>query len=132
MMKRSRAMRSSIGCASAASVFLAIAGCAWVQVGGGPIGTSSASQQPSLALCGEPTVAWIETVQPGAIGLLNVSHLSGSAWSALGVTGLNQSSAESAAEPSLDCVDGQPVVGGPKGPGRRETCMSSGGMEVPG
>lgn len=96
---------------------LSVVSAAWAQIGGRELATSPASQQPSLALCGQPTVAWIETGPPGATGRLNVWRFSGTAWTKLGVGVLNQSSAANAAEPTLDCVDGQPVVAWTEGAG---------------
>ena len=97
-------------------VALNVISAGWAQVGGRALVTSPSSQQPSLALCGQPTVAWIETLSAGGSGRLSVWRFNGTAWSALGGV-LNQILGANAAEPTLDCVDGQPVVAWTEGPG---------------
>ena len=61
-------------------------------------------------------MAWIETLSAGGSGRLSVWRFNGTAWSALGGV-LNQILGANAAEPTLDCVDGQPVVAWTEGPG---------------
>ena len=97
-------------------VALNVINAGWAQIGGRALDSSPASQQPSLALCGQPTAAWIDTRSAGASGQLAVWRFDGAAWLMLGGI-LNQYYGDSAAEPTLDCVDGQPVVAWTEGAG---------------
>jgi hypothetical protein len=72
----------------------------WAQLGGRSIATSGTAQQPSLALCDQPTMAWIDG---GGASRLRVSRFTGTQWIAMGAA-LNVSSSGVASEPSLDCV----------------------------
>lgn len=106
----------STGSIKSNKVPLSVVSGAWVQVGGRALATGAASQQPSLALCGQPTVAWISASAGRSAGRLSVSRFDGTAWTALGGA-LNVILGQNAAEPSVDCVDGQPVVAWTEGVG---------------
>ena len=104
------------GSITSSKVALNVINAGWAQAGGRALITSPASQQPSLALCGQPTAAWIETMSSGGSGHLPVWRFDGTAWLSLGGV-LNHIFGASAAEPTLDCVDGQPVVAWTEGAG---------------
>ncbi|MFN0302330.1 MAG: hypothetical protein ACKVQU_18500 [Burkholderiales bacterium] len=76
-------------------------------LGGRPMFLSSAAQQPSVAVCADPHVAWIDT--SAGVGLLRVNRFDGYVWRQVGGV-LNVSTSSTAAEPSLDCFAGRPVV----------------------
>lgn len=73
----------------------------WAQLGGRAIASTGTAQQPSLALCDQPTLAWIEA---GTVTRLRVSRFTGTQWATMGAA-LNVSLSGAASEPSLDCVD---------------------------
>jgi hypothetical protein len=97
-------------------VTLTVLASGWVAVGGRAMADATAPMQPSLALCGQPTVAWISTASTG-LGRLYVSRFNGTHWENLGGGVINRSLLASAAEPALDCSDGQPVVAWAEGTG---------------
>lgn len=70
----------------------------WAQLGGRAIASSGTAQQPSLALCDQPTLAWIDGTQ------LRVSRFNGTGWVAMGAP-LNVITGGAASAPSLDCID---------------------------
>lgn len=92
----------------------------WAQLGGRPVYSVGRAQQPSLALCGSPSVAHVLSGN-GRAGLY-VKYFDGKQWVPLGNGGtLNQTATGNASTPSLDCVsDGttyRPIVAWSEGTG---------------
>lgn len=102
-------VRNNYGSRNSSIVALSVVENAWAELGGRPMLTSAANTRPSLALCGAPHVAWINTSNTG-VGLLYVSRFDGAGWVPVGSGVLNVSSSASASSPSLDCFAGRPVV----------------------
>lgn len=96
------------GRVASAPASLSLVSGGWAPLGGRAMSTSSASQQPALALCTDPTVAWIR-VNAAGVSELAVSRFNGVAWLGLGFA-LNVDPSASASEPSIDCFQGRPVV----------------------
>lgn len=85
----------------------------WARLGGGGIAGTTAVQQPSIALCAQPSLAHI--LPSTNRTALYVKYFDGMRWRDYGAGGiLNATASGSAAEPSLTCVnDGtteRPVV----------------------
>jgi hypothetical protein len=98
----------------------------WAALGGRPLVSAKALQQPSLGLCGAPTLAWIE---PGASGrsVLRVSRFDGAAWQSIDGGGLNTTLTASASDPSLDC---NPMGGTPTPVVAWTESLSTGGYTI--
>ena len=105
--------RDRTGQLATASATLAVVSNAWAALGGRTMFSANSPQQPSIALCnGRSTVAWINTSAAG-IGLLAVWQFDGAAWTSLGGAYLNVSTMASAAQPSIDCLDGHGTASHP-------------------
>ncbi len=100
-------LRNRFGSRNSNIVSLTVVQGGLAPLGGRPMFLSSAAQQPSVAVCGAPHVAWIDT--NAGVGLLRVNRFDGYVWRPVGGA-LNVSTTFSAAEPSLDCFAGRPVV----------------------
>ncbi|MFM9882210.1 MAG: immunoglobulin domain-containing protein [Burkholderiales bacterium] len=101
-------LRNNYGSRNSNIVSLTVVQGGLAPLGGRPMLLSTVAQQPSVAVCGAPHVAWINTNSAG-VGLLTVSRFDGYVWRQVGGV-LNVSTSSSATEPSLDCFAGRPAV----------------------
>lgn len=94
---------TSAGTVTSQAARLDVIGSGWVQVGGRPVSTQAAAQAPAVEVCGDISVAWVQTASgPGQV---QAHRFDGTGWRRMGAASVHARAGSDGAEPWLQCSD---------------------------